>query len=98
MPIHPIDEPSYLRVETRYGNDTVDLEDTDYRAKEYGRNQQREPRPRYVMQPPGSVAPVDNKNTDAEPAEPDQELEKAMNEDLRKRGVSKRNKKTTPNE
>ena len=88
MPIHPIDEKSYLKVETNVGGEMVDLESTDYREQQYRRNQQKEPRPRYVMVPPGvmnqepDVAPVQEKT------EPDEALTKAINEDLRKRGVS----------
>ena len=93
MPIHGIDKEPTMKVLTRYGDDTVDLEETDYRHQQYMRNQQTEPRTRYVMQPPGVAAPA-IKKADATPVEPDEKLEKAMNEDLRKRGLPKKSKKT----
>ena len=37
MPIHPIDGKPLIRVETNVGGELVDLEDTDYRHKEYKR-------------------------------------------------------------
>ena len=91
IPIHPIDGKSFLKVETRVGDEWVDLESSDYREKEYKRNQQTEPRRRYVMEP------LPGKNTDAEestepecaPVEMSDELQKALNKDLSKRGVSK---------
>ena len=92
MPIHGLMKP--LPRSTNVGGEMVDLESTDYREQQYRRNQQTEARPRYVMVPPGvmnqepDVAPV------SEPTEPDEALTKAINEDLRKRGVSSKPKKT----
>ena len=90
MPIHPIDEPSLLKVETNVGGEMVDLENTDYRSQQYKRNQQTEPRRRYVVEPlPGTEPKVDEPTQpDVAPVEMSDELQKALNKDLSKRGVS----------
>lgn len=97
MPISPIDEPSYLKVETNVGGEWVNLEDTDQRAKDYARNQQREGRRRYVLEPlPGTepTQPIQPDAASVVEVEPNDKLDKAMNEDLRKRGLSNKSKRT----
>ena len=89
MPIHPIDEPSRLRVETNVAGKWVNLEDTDYRHNEYKRNQQTEPRRKYVLEPLPGTEPQqlepESIQTDAAPVE-DKEITKALKKDLNKRG------------
>ena len=94
MPIHPIDGKPLIRVETNVGGNIVDLESSDFREKEYKRNQQTEPRRKYVMEPlPGTEPePEPTPNTDAAPVEVSDDLQAAINEDLRKRGVSNKPK------
>ena len=91
MPIHPIDGQSLLRVETNVGGEWVDLESTDYRQKEYKRNQQTEGRRKYVVEPmPGTVYEPEPEPvvTDAAQVPPvDKELDKAIQQDLNKRGL-----------
>ena len=94
MPIHPTDEPSYLRVETNVGGQWVNLEDTDQRAKNYAHNQQREGRRRYVLEPLPGTEPKQPDAAPVEDVEPNDKLDKAMNEDLRKRGLSNKPKRT----
>ena len=94
MPIHPTDEPSYLRVETNVGGEWVNLEDTDQRAKNYAHNQQREGRRRYVLEPLPGTQPKQPDAAPVEDVEPNDKLDKAMNEDLRKRGLSNKPKRT----
>ncbi|WP_413441250.1 hypothetical protein [Synechococcus sp. MIT S1220] len=98
MPIHPIDGKPIIRVETRVGDEWVDLEATDYREKEYGKNQQREPRRRFVLEPlPGTEAPqTQTAEPEPAPVEVSGDMEKAMNEDLRKRGLANRPKTVKP--
>ena len=93
MPIHRIDEKPIIRVETNVGGKIVDLEATDYREQEYKRNQQTEPRRKYVMEPLPGTEPEPTPITDDTPVEMTDDLQQAINEDLRKRGVS--NKPTT---
>jgi hypothetical protein len=93
MPIHSIDEKPIIRVETNVGGKIVDLEATDYREQEYKRNQQTEPRRKYVMEPLPGTEPEPTPITDDTPVEMTDDLQQAINEDLRKRGVS--NKPTT---
>ena len=92
MPIHPIDKESFLKVETNVGGEWVDLESSDYREKEYKRNQQTEPRRKFVMEPLPWTGPETDAPTSTEPecapVEMTDEMEKVINEDLRKRGVS----------
>ena len=94
MPFHSIDGKPLIRVETNVGGKIVDLESTDFRHQEYKRNQQTEPRRRYVMEPlPGTEPePEPTPPTDAAPVEVNDELQAAINEDLRKRGVSNKPK------
>ena len=93
MPIHSIDEKPIIRVETNVGGEIVDLESSDFREKEYKRNQQTEPRRKYVMEPLPGTEPEPTPITDDTPVEMSDDLQAAINEDLRKRGVS--NKPTT---
>ena len=88
MPIHSIDEKPIIRVETNVGGKIVDLEATDYREQEYKRNQQTEPRRKYVMEPLPGTEPEPTPITDDTPVEMSDDLQAAINEDLRKRGVS----------
>ena len=94
MPIHPIDGKPRIRVETRVGDEWVNMEDTDFREKQYKRNQQTETRRRYVMEPLPETEPKPQSSpiTDASPVEVSDELKQAINEDLRKRGVSNKPK------
>ncbi|MDA7437523.1 hypothetical protein N8463_02760 [Synechococcus sp. AH-601-P06] len=95
MPIHPTDEPSYLKVETNVGGEWVNLEDTEQRAKDYARNQQREGGyRRYVVEPLPGTQPKQPDAAQVEEVEPNDKLDKAMNEDLRKRGLSNKPKRT----
>lgn len=90
MPIHPIDEKSFLKVETNVGGEWVNMEDTDFRKREYQRNQQTEPRRRYVMEPLPNTDAEESTEPDSAPVEMTDEMEKVIKEDLRKRGVSNR--------
>lgn len=95
MPISPIDGESRLRVETRMGDEWVNLEATDQRAKNYARNQQREGGyRRYVVEPLPGTQPNKPDAAQVEEVEPNDKLDKAMNEDLRKRGLSNKPKRT----
>ena len=49
MPIHPIDGKPLITVKPNVGGKWVDLESTDYREKEYKRNQQIEGRRKYEV-------------------------------------------------
>ena len=97
MPIHnrDNDEPK-MKVVTNVGGEWVDLEATDFRHREYKRNQQTEPRVKYVVQPlPGQFnnqPPTQTDEPEDSPVEVDDELQAAIKEDLRKRGVSNKPK------
>ena len=95
MPIHPTDEPSRLKVVTNIGGEMVDLESTDYREKEYKRNQQTEARRKFVMEPLPGTQPPPSKSSSS-PVQMTDEMEKVINEDLRKRGVSNKPKIVKP--
>ena len=85
--IHPIDEQPRIRVETNVGGKIVDLEAIDYREQEYKRNQQTEPRRRYVLEPlPGTEPTPTPTSTDAAPVV-DEKLTKALKDDLSNRGL-----------
>ena len=95
MPISPIDGESRLRVETNVGGKWVNLEDTEQRAKDYARNQQREGGyRRYVVEPLPGTEPKQPDAAPVEDVEPNDKLDKAMNEDLRNRGLSNKPKRT----
>ena len=93
MPIHnrDNDEPK-MKVITNVGGDWVNLESTDFRHREYKRNQQTEPRRKYVMEPLPGTEPEPTPEPEGSPVEVTDELQQAMNEDLRKRGVSNKPK------
>jgi hypothetical protein len=92
MPIHNNDGETFLKVETRLGDDWVNMEDTDFRKRESQRNQQTELRRRYVMEALPGTEPKADAPTSTEPecapVEMSDEMEKAIKDDLRKRGVS----------
>ena len=74
----------------------VDLESTDYREKEYKRNQQTEARRKFVMEPLPGTEPPSTPKPSSSPVVMTDEMEKVINEDLRKRGVSNKPKIVKP--